>query len=74
MNLIWGLTILLALGFLDHVTGQQEDPAVTNFREFLRIPTVHPNPQPGYGIPNTFSFKSLLTYTTICYFLIRTSN
>lgn len=50
MNLIWGSAIILAAGFTDIVSGQQEDPAVTNFREFLRIPTVHPNPLAGYGI------------------------
>lgn len=26
-----------------------EDPAVTKFRDYLRIPTNHPNPEPGYG-------------------------
>jgi hypothetical protein len=32
------------------MNGPQEDPAVTRFREYLRIKTVHPKPDYGTDI------------------------
>lgn len=45
------ITLTLAISFNGVVSSNlaQEDPAVTLFREYLRIPTDHPNPYPGYG-------------------------
>lgn len=36
-------------------SNQDEHEAVTNFREYLRIPTVHPNVD--YSMYNLFLFK-----------------
>lgn len=43
------LAVFLLSFCILNASAQEEDPAVSRFREYLRIPTVHPNPGPGYG-------------------------
>ncbi len=34
----------------ENVRQKDENPAVWNFREYLKIKTVHPDPKEGYGM------------------------
>lgn len=43
------VTLLMVFSVSTIHAHRQEDPAVTLFREYLRIHTDHPNPHPGYG-------------------------
>lgn len=45
------IALVTTLGLVTQSTAVklEEDPAVTKFRDYLRIPTVFPDPQPGYG-------------------------